>query len=89
MQEKKWRLSIVDIIFNREIKVDSTYENGHKKYVLWDLYKINENDKSPKLIFKVEDSICDHFQIFKEQPNGRYKIAYQSKKIQCFEDKKN
>jgi len=85
MQEKKWRLSIIDIIFNREIKIDPTYENGHKKYVLWDLYKINEKDLNPKLIFKVEDSICDHFQIFKEQPNGRYKIAYKSKKIQCLD----
>jgi hypothetical protein len=82
-QQKKWRLSIVDVIFNREIKIDATYENGHKKYTIWDLYKINEKDKNPKLIFKVEDRICDYFQIFAEQPNGRYKLNYQSKKIQC------
>ncbi len=82
-QEKKWRLSIIDVIFDREIKIDAIYENGHKKYILWDLYKINEKDKNSKLIFKIEDAICDYFQIFKEQPNGRYKIAYQSKKIQC------
>jgi len=82
-QEKKWRLSIIDVIFNRELKIDAVYENGHKKYTLWDLYKTSEKDKNPKLIFKIEDAICDYFQIFKEQPNGRYKIAYESKKVQC------
>ncbi len=85
-QDDKWRLSIIDVIFNREVKIDAIYEGGHKKYVLWDLYKTNEKDNNPKLIFKVEDAICDHFQIFKAQPNGRYKIAHQSKKIQCIED---
>ncbi len=83
LQEKKWRLSIIDVIFNREIKIDAIYENGHKKYTLWDLYKINAKDKNPKLLFKIEDAICNYFQIFGEQPNGRYKLAYQSKKIQC------
>ena len=47
--------------------------------------KINEKDKNPKLIFKIEDAICDYFQIFGEQSNGRYKPSYQSKKIQCLE----
>ena len=82
-QEKKWRLWIIDVIFNREIKIDTIYENGHKKSILWDLYKINQKDKNPKLIFKIEDAICDYFQIFGEQSNGRYKPIYQSKKIQC------
>ena len=82
-QEKKWRLSIVDVIFNRELKIDAVYENGHKKYMLWDLYKTSAKDKNPKVIFKIEDAICDYFQIFKEQPNGRYKIAYESNKVQC------
>ena len=85
-QEKKWRLSIIDVIFNRELKIDAVYENGHKKYTLWDLYKTSEKDKNPKVIFKIEDAICDYFQIFKEQPNGRYKIAYESNKVQCTEN---
>jgi hypothetical protein len=83
LQDKKWRLSIVDVIFNREVRISALYEGGHKKYALWDLYQVNEKDKNSKLIFKVEDAICDYFQIFKAQPNGRYKMAYQSKKIQC------
>jgi hypothetical protein len=83
LQDKKWRLSIVDVIFNREIMIDPMFEGGHKKYVLWDFYQVNEKDKNYKLIFKIEDEICDYFQIYKAQPNGKYKMKYRSKKIQC------
>lgn len=73
-QGEKWNLSVVEVIFDSEMEVDLTYENGHKKYILWDLYQIDKKDKNPKIIFKVEDRFRDYFQIFEEQSNGKYRM---------------
>lgn len=72
----KWRMSVVEVIFDSEIKVDITYPNGHKKYFFWDLYKTNEKDKNPKIIFKVEDRFKEYFEIFEEQSGGKYQMIY-------------
>lgn len=136
----KWRLSIVEAIFDKEIKVEASYANGHKRYLLWDLLpsrhgnltsgdfsldqilattkvskkqfnktklkgelmakktsKIKSNKESqsksenenqqilpqdlgtdPKLIFRVEGAIEDHFEIYEEQNNGKYQMIYRS-----------
>lgn len=73
----KWELSVVKVIFDSEMKVDVGYENGHKKYRLWDLYTVDKNDKNPKLIFKVEDRFRNYFEVFEEQRGGKYQMILQ------------
>jgi len=80
----KWQISIIDVIFNREIKIDPVYYGGHKKYILWDLFKINENDKNPKIIFKIEGAINDYMELYEEQINGKYRSTLKSKPISKF-----
>jgi len=74
--KKKWNMTIVEVIIDSEIKVDVTYPNGHKKYVLWDLYKSDFDDKNLKIIFKVEDKFDEYFEVFEEQSNGKYHMMY-------------
>ncbi len=76
-QGEEWHLSVVEVIFDSEIKVDPTYENGHKKFNLWDLYEVDKSDKNPKIIFKVEDKFREYFQVFEEANNGKYQMAYE------------
>lgn len=75
-KDTKWSLSVIEAIFDSETKVDSIYRNGHKKYILWDLFKSEKNDKNPKIIFKVEDAMNDYFEVFARQNNGKYKIIF-------------
>ncbi len=70
-----WNLSVVEVIFDSEIKIDLAYENGHKQYALWDLHEVDEKDKNPKIIFKVEDQFSEYFEIFEEQNNGKYHMV--------------
>ncbi len=74
--KNKWEMTVVDVIFDSEIKTDIGYLNGHKKYVLWDLYKTNKKDKNPKIIFKVEDKFKEYFEIFEKQSGGKYKMIH-------------
>ena len=67
---------MIEAIFDSETKVDSIYRNGHKKYILWDLFKTNKNDKNPKIIFKVEDAMIDYFEVFARQNNQKYRIIF-------------
>ncbi len=73
---KKWNMTVIEVIFSSEVKVDVSYDNGHKKYILWDLYKLNEEDKSPKVIFKVEDRFREYFEIYEEQNSGKYQKIF-------------
>ncbi len=75
-QKNIWRMTVVEVIFDSEIKVDVSYENGHRKYILWDLYTATEQDKNPKIIFKVEDKFRNYFEIFEEQSGGKYQMIY-------------
>lgn len=68
-QKSGWKMSVVEVIFDNEIKVDVAFENGHKRYVFWDI--INDN-KNPQIIFKVEDKFKNHFEIFTKQSGGKY-----------------
>lgn len=71
-QKDRWEMTIIEVILDSEIKVDVPYENGHKKYMIWDLYTVNKKDKSPKIIYKVEDKFDDYFEVFEEQSGGKY-----------------
>lgn len=73
---KNWKLSVIEVIFDEEVKVDVAFEEGHKKYYFWDLYKIDKKDKSPKIIFRTEEKFADFFEIFEEQNNGKYKMIH-------------
>lgn len=71
-QGDRWNMTVVEVIFSSEIKTNVAYSNGHKRYILWDLYQINENDNNPKIIFKVEDKFRDYFEVYEEQNGGKY-----------------
>lgn len=73
----QWHMTVVEVIFDSEIKVSVDYNNGHKKYIFWDLYKNDKQDKSPKIIFKVEDKFSNYFEIFEEEIGGKYQMIYQ------------
>ena len=75
-QKDKWEMTVVEVLFDKEIKTEVSYENGHKRYVLWDLYKTNKNDNKPKIIFKVEDRFKEYFELFEEQSGGKYKMTH-------------
>jgi len=74
--DKEWKLSVIEVIFDNEIKADVSYEDGQKKYILQDLYVTNSADKNPKLLFRVEDQFVEYFEIFAEQKGGKYKMIY-------------
>jgi hypothetical protein len=71
-QNDRWEMSVAEVIFDSETRVDIGYRNGHKKYVLWDLYASDEEDKNPKIIFKIEDRFKEYFEVFEEQNGGKY-----------------
>lgn len=73
---KEWHLSIVEVVFDKEIKADVAYEDGQKKYILQDLYITNKADKNPKLLFRVEDKFTEYFEIFEELRGGKYKMIH-------------
>ena len=75
-QNKRWEMTVVEVIFDSETKVDVSYQNGHKKYIVWDIYKNDKDDKNPKIIFKVEDHFKEYFEIFEEQKGGKYQMIY-------------
>ena len=74
--KNKWHFTVVEVIFDSETRTSTSYTNGHKRYILWDLYKADSLDKNPKIIFKVEDKFNDYFEIFEEQAGGKYQIIY-------------
>ena len=74
--ENDWKITVIEVIFDSEIKADIAYENGQKKYILQDLYVANKDDKNPKLIFRVEDKYAEYFEVFSEQKGGKYKMIY-------------
>lgn len=67
--DKEWKLSVVEVIFDSEVKADVAYSDGHKKYIVWDIY---DKKKDPKVIFKVEDKFNNYFQIYSQESQGKY-----------------
>ena len=74
--KKDWRLSVVDVIFDKEIRSDIAYQFAHKKYFLQDLYVENKKDKTPKIIFRVEDRFDSYFEIFNKMSADKYQLTY-------------
>lgn len=72
----RWKMTVIEVIFSSETKMSVDYPGGHKKYILWDLYKENDKDNNPKLIFKIEDKFKKNFELFQEESGGKYKKLY-------------
>lgn len=75
-EKNRWEMTVIEVVFSSEVRVNIAYENGRKDYVLWDLYKVNKDDKNPKIIFKVNDRFEQYFEIFEEQNGGKYNMIY-------------
>jgi len=73
-ENANWNLSVIETIFDSETKLSETYKNGHKRYILWDLFKLDRKDKNPLLIFVVEDEFKNYFEIYAPQKNQKYKL---------------
>ena len=71
-KNSRWNLSVIEAIFDSETRMNPTFKNGHKRYILWDLYKTQKDDTNPKLIYRVEDQVKDYFVIFARQKNNKY-----------------
>ncbi|MFT5795779.1 MAG: hypothetical protein ACI9W5_000739, partial [Ulvibacter sp.] len=74
LNDGKWELDIVDAIYDKNIKTNLAYKNGHKKFYIWDLY---EDGDDMSIIFKVEDKYSEYFQIFQETKSNNYRRFYQ------------
>lgn len=74
--KKDWRLSVVEVTFDKEIPVDIGYKYSHKKYLIHDLYLENKKDKEPKIIFLVEDKFESYFEIFSKMSGDKYQLTY-------------
>ncbi len=75
-KKKEWEINVVDAIFDADLKMSVTYENGHRRYKIWDVYLINKKDKDPKILFKVEDKDGEYFDLFAKQISNRYASVY-------------
>jgi hypothetical protein len=73
-----WKMTVVEAIFDNEIKADVAFDEGLKRYVLQDLYVTSKKDKNPKLLFRVEDKFIEYFELFGESNGGKYKMIYQA-----------
>ncbi len=65
-------MTIIEVVFDSEEKSDVSYEDGLKRYEIWDLYRVGKSDSNPKVIFKVSEKFGDYFEVFEEQSNGKY-----------------
>lgn len=77
--KNKWKTTVVQVIFDSEVKMDIAFKDGHKKFDLWDLYLVDKKDKNPKVIFKTEERFREFFEIFEEQNGGKYQSIYKTK----------
>ena len=75
-RKTKWEMTVIEVIFDSEIETKVNYDNGHKKYILWDLYTVGEKDLNPKIIFKVEDEFKNYFEIYEEESGGKYESIH-------------
>ncbi len=74
--ENGWKLTVVEVIFDNDIKTDIAYKKGHKRYIAQDLYFENDKDKNPKIIFKVEDYLDEYFEVYGQTSGNKYHLIY-------------
>jgi hypothetical protein len=70
-----WQLTIIDAIYDANIKTDISYNNGHKRFYIWDLYE--DKDKNISIIFKIEDQYSQYFKIYQRDNLNKFKEFYQ------------
>ncbi len=84
----KWHLSVIEAIFDKEIKVDTIYTGGHRRYFLWDILPSNFsaiNQLQPKkfeeLLFVIKEIQSTKNQVCRglDCIEGDLKISYPSK----------
>lgn len=68
-----WKMTVIEVTFNSEVEMSVNYENGHKNYIIWDLYS---NNNSQYIIFKTRENFKDFFEIFAEKNGGKYELFY-------------
>lgn len=73
---KDWRLSVIEVVFDKEILVDVGYKYFHKKHFVQDLYLESKKDKEPKVIFLVEDKYSTYFEVFSKSSGDKYQLSY-------------
>ncbi|MFT5703006.1 MAG: PIN domain nuclease of toxin-antitoxin system [Rickettsiales bacterium] len=87
---KKWEININDAIYDTNLRMSLSYKSGHKRYKIWDIYQNGDDDKNPKILFKVEDKDGEYFDLFGKQLNNRYASIYKgggyAMEINLFED---
>lgn len=71
-----WRLTIVQLFLDNDIKADASYKHGHKKYIIQDLYLQDKEDVSPKIIFRVEDEFREYFEVYQRNIGNKYSLIY-------------
>jgi hypothetical protein len=72
----RWVVTIVNALFDADIKMNIAYKNGHKKFIIWDLYQVSPDDDKIKVIYKVEGLDAEGFEIFAQQPSGKFSSIY-------------
>lgn len=72
----RWRLSVVEVIFDSEIEMEVEYQYGHKKYILWDLYNKNSKNELPKIIFQTQEGFKKYFEVYHEKTGGKFDMIY-------------
>ncbi len=74
--KKDWRLTVIEVIFDREVQTDIAYQHSIKKYFIQDLYIEDKDDKNPKVIFRVEDKFDNYFEVFSKMSADKYHLTY-------------
>ena len=75
--QDKWHLSLVEKIIERQIKANILNKHGHKKYVIWDLFK---KDNVIGVLFKVIDDEEEYLEFFVKQKNNKFVPVYKYQK---------
>jgi hypothetical protein len=80
--DKKWVLSVIEVIFAKDMQLSTNFTLGHKKYTVLDLFtdnKVSEKNPETMVIFKVEDELNEYLQVYFQQENGKYRLLHQTK----------
>lgn len=85
--DKKWVLSVIEVIFAKDMQLTTNFTIGHKKYTVLDLYTNSRpQEKTPEImvIFKVEDDLNEYLQVYFQQENGKYRLLHTTKSYPDF-----
>lgn len=74
--KNEWVITIVNALFDANIKMDIAYKNGHKRYEIWDLFEKKPGDKMLQVLYKIEGRDSENFELFIEQPSGKFASVY-------------